>query len=416
VQFIYESIAELDLELKKSGSHLIVLYGNPTDEIPKLVNKLKINAVFVNEDYEPKAKSRDEMVKARLSKIGKPFLCYKDQVIFSGSEVLKENGDSYRKFTPYKNAWLKKLGKAEIASYQPTFKKLNCSVDTHNFSMPTLEEMGFTKSSIAWTAGSKSAHKILSSFSEKIGDYENDRNFPSIKGTSILSPHLRFGTISIRTCLREAMKNRTKGNSTWISELIWREFYQMILDRNPKVETEEFQSKTRGIVWPGKKEHFKAWCQGQTGFPIVDAAMRQLNTTGWMHNRLRMITASFLVKDLLIDWRLGENYFAEKLIDFDLASNNGGWQWCASTGCDAQPYFRIFNPWTQSRKFDESGEFIRKFVPELSALSNKEIHEPHLRKDRSKELKYPKPIVDHKIQRDLALRLFKANELKFTTL
>ena len=235
-----------------------------------------------------------------------------------------------------------------------------------------------------------------------------NRDFPDIDGTSALSPHFRFGTISIREAVRFCDANYNAGTKIWLKELVWREFYQMILDQFPHVAKTAFKPQYADLKWDGKKEHFKAWCEGRTGYPLVDAAMRQLNETGWMHNRLRMIAAMFLTKDLLIDWRKGEKYFEEQLLDFELASNNGGWQWSASTGCDAQPYFRIMNPVSQSKKFDEAGDFIRRFVPELKNIPAKKIHWPHDEGYSSAELNgYSKPIVVHAVQRHKAIRLFK---------
>jgi deoxyribodipyrimidine photo-lyase len=414
VTFIYKSLEELDHNLKKNGSALLVSYGNPQVEIPKLAKTTGASAIFTNEDYEPNAKIRDLNIESKLKKNGVKFLKFKDQVIFNGNELKKKDNSPYQVFTPYKNAWLTKLNSHEMKSYNPNLKHLlpiNLFPILPQF--PSLKKIGFTKSELFIIPGEKSAQKYLDLFADKISDYAKTRNFPSIQGTSMLSVHLRFGTISIRECVRRCYKLSSPHLNVWLSEIIWRDFYQMILDQYPKVITHSFREKYNSMTWPGQHKHFKAWCTGMTGYPIIDAAMRQLNQTGWMHNRLRMIVACFLVKDLLIDWREGEKYFSEKLLDFDLAANNGGWQWCASTGCDAQPYFRIFNPIAQSKKFDPNGDFIRQYVPELQKFSNKDIHFPLDLKNSQMPngfqlgLSYPKPIVDHSVQRIKALQLYK---------
>jgi deoxyribodipyrimidine photo-lyase len=270
----------------------------------------------------------------------------------------------------------------------------------------TLDKIGFQSNSLWLKPGSKAAFERLKNFIKIVDRYDEYRDIPSVEGTSGLSVHLRFGTISIRELIRQSLKKRNKGSQTWLSELIWRDFYFMILDQFPHVVNGAFKTEYDKIQWPGREEHFEAWCDGKTGYPIVDAAMRHFNKTGWMHNRLRMIVASFLVKDLLIDWRKGESYFARYLLDYDLSANNGGWQWCASTGCDAQPYFRIFNPVAQSKKFDPNGEFIRANVEELKDVSSKKIHEP-MESDLFSAQSYLAPIVNHSTQRNLALKLFE---------
>ncbi len=274
--------------------------------------------------------------------------------------------------------------------------------------MPSLSSIGFHPSPLAIEPGEDAARKALTEFRSQIDRYFETRDFPALDGTSGLSPHLRFGTISIREAFRFAIANSSEGAAKWRDELIWREFYQQILWNHPYVVGSSFRPQYRDIEWPGSDTDFEAWCTGRTGYPLVDAAMRCFNATGLMHNRLRMVVASFLVKDLLIDWRRGEKYFADRLLDFDLASNNGGWQWAASTGCDAQPYFRIFNPVSQSRKFDSEGEFIRSWVPELAHLDAKSIHWPH--QGLFGVPGYPAPIVNHDEQRAKALQLFKRIE------
>ena len=399
VDLIFQAIELLRAQLKKHNSDLVVLYGNPAEKIPKLASDLNAQKVYANEDYEPYAKKRDLAVKLKLKKLGKELLSFKDQVIFSGSEILKSDGSPYKVFTPYKKAWLSKLRESDYTEFTPRKLRLVKKDDVRKFNeVKSLAEIGFKKTEFKI----KDAKKILNVFSSKMSSYQKERDFPAVDGTSQISPYLRFGIISVRDCVRLCMPVQ-KSTETWLSELVWRDFYHMILDQYPHVEKEAFLEKYKNIKWLGHSDHFKLWCAGKTGYPIVDAAMRQLNETGWMHNRLRMIVASFLVKDLLIDWRKGESYFAEKLIDYDLASNNGGWQWCASTGCDAQPYFRIFNPDSQSIKFDPDGIFIKKFVPELAALSAKEIHNPQ----QSRPKQYPERIVEHSTQRALALSMYK---------
>ncbi|MCB0366812.1 MAG: deoxyribodipyrimidine photo-lyase [Bdellovibrionaceae bacterium] len=421
VAFIHEALVDLDKGLMSHGGRLIVLHGNPIELIPQLAQELAVEAVFTNEDYEAYAKTRDHQVAKALHNLGVDWHSFKDHVVFSGSEILKSDGTPYRVFTPYKKAWLRALKADHVAEAKPNFKRLASMSPAmaKKWSLPGLPALGFKAVDSGMEATVKAAKKALADFKKQMKAYADRRDFPAEKGTSQLSVYLRFGLISIRSCVRAARETRSKGAQTWLSELIWRDFYQMILDQFPHVESEAFQEKYRNIKWPGKPAHFKAWCKGQTGYPLVDAAMRQLNQAGWMHNRLRMVVASFLVKDLLIDWRKGEEYFATKLLDFDKAANNGGWQWCASTGCDAQPYFRIFNPVSQSKKFDPEGEFIRQWVPELAWFEDKDIHfpsdTPESRRPQGFQIgkDYPAPVVDHQNQRYLALRLFDGTKYLF---
>jgi deoxyribodipyrimidine photo-lyase len=402
--FIYQSLQELDAELKKHSSQLVIAYGKPETEIPRLAKLFSVLEVHASKDYEPKAKARDLTVQKALSC---PFFLHKDQAIHEGLEIATQEGKAFRVFTPYANAWRKNLHhqhyaerSSQGAKYLET-KKIDIAADS-SLEHWTLERMGF-KTTPLWIApGRKAALKQLKSFLPKVSQYKEQRDFPSLEGTSGLSVHLRFGTLSVRECLRSAMASENSG--TWVNELIWRDFYFMILDQFPHVATGAFKRELDQIQWPGKEEHLQAWKEGRTGFPLVDAAMRHFNATGWMHNRLRMVVASFLTKDLLVHWQEGEKYFAAHLLDFDLSANNGGWQWSASTGCDAQPYFRIFNPYSQSKKFDPKGTYIRRFVPELSRMSEKEIHCPPTNELFSL---YPAPIVDHGAQRLKALSLFK---------
>lgn len=410
ITFIHESLRELDKELVRAGSRLIVRHGDPKIIIPDLAKTLQVEAVFTNRDYEPRAKDRDTVVEKKLSAYRIPFHSFKDQVIFEGKEIKTGSGDPYRVFTPYKNTWLSLLRPSYYEERAVDFKRFTprekLRKETNNWS---LEAIGFRRSSLWLEAGPTAAKRRLQNFRATLSEYHRRRNFPAdVNGTSGLSVHLRFGTISVRTLVRFAKTYSSEGSHVWLSEVIWRDFYQMILDQFPYVVHGAFRKDYDTIKWPGKDEHFEAWKEGKTGYPIIDAAMRHFKDTGWMHNRLRMIVASFLTKDLLVDWKKGEAWFAQKLLDFDLAANNGGWQWSASTGCDAQPYFRIFNPVSQSEKFDPEGAFIRQYVPELKKVSNKEIHWPHSPDLFSGGMaSYIAPIVDHGVQRLKALALFK---------
>jgi deoxyribodipyrimidine photo-lyase len=415
VEFIHASLVELDAELRRLGGHLIVRHAAAAEEVPRLAAELEVDAVFVNGDYEPQAIARDNAIAAHLQLAGRQFCSFKDQVIFEENEVLTLAGQTFSVFTPYKNAWLKRMAAEPqcLAPWQvePHAAKLAPAPAGH--ALPSLEDIGFAPTklrALGIPTGMSGANALFENFIARIGAYDEARNFPSVKGASYLSMHLRFGTVSVRHLVRTVNQLAASGAGgagapVWLSELIWREFYAMILFHHPRVVEQAFKPAYDAIAWESGRaadEAFAAWCEGRTGYPLVDAAMAQLNQTGYMHNRLRMVAACFLVKDLGIDWRRGERYFALHLNDFDLASNNGGWQWAASTGCDAQPYFRIFNPVTQSEKFDAQGRFIRRYLPQLAALDNKEIHAPWLVPFMLLEQKgirlgrnYPEPIVDH---------------------
>jgi deoxyribodipyrimidine photo-lyase len=421
VEFIWESIKELKSALQAKGGDLIVRHGNAKDEIPNLAKALQVEAVFINHDYEPDAISRDAHVADRLKNIGIAFHHYKDQVIFEKDEVLSMTGKPYSVFTPYKNMWMKTvndffLRPYPVDTYIQHLAKVDVTLDSED--LMSLESLGFERTNLSQMrlpTGMSGGAQLFADFTDRITRYKEARDFPGIKGVSYLSVHLRFGTISIRHLARIAMQTGGAGAETWLSELIWRDFYFQILHHNPQIaHGKAYKTEFESLPFPNNPDYFKAWCDGKTGYPLVDAAMRQLNNTGFMHNRLRMVAASFLVKDLLIDWRWGERYFAEKLIDFDFSANNGGWQWAASTGCDAQPWFRIFNPTAQSERFDANGRFIRKYVPELEKCNDKEIHAPWLMSTQRQSTigvtisqHYPRPIVDHSIQRGLALDLYK---------
>ena len=417
VEFIWECVRELKSALRDKGSDLIILHGSAVAELPQLAQRLQVQAVFANRDYEPEAVARDAAVASALAAAGIAFHSSKDQVIFEADEVLARNGRPYSVFTPYARQWLAQLTDHDIAPHAIE-EHLSALVPVeHAGPLPSLESLGFVRTSLLnhMPSGMSGAEQLFENFQERIDDYHTARDYPALKGPSYLSVHLRFGTLSIRSIVRHAWYMGGAGAETWLKELIWREFYFMILHHHPRVAAgHAFRQEYDAIRWPGSMEHFAAWCAGRTGYPLVDAAMRQLNQTGYLHNRLRMVVASFLVKDLLVDWHQGEAYFARKLLDFDFAANNGGWQWAASTGCDAQPWFRIFNPVTQSEKFDPHGRFIRKYVPELAACSDHEIHAPwKMSPARQQALgivlgrDYPQPIVDHALQRERALALYK---------
>ncbi|VVE21113.1 deoxyribodipyrimidine photolyase [Pandoraea aquatica] len=419
VAFIHDSVSELAQTLASMGGGLIVRHGDPTKEIPALAKSLGVQAVFAGRDYEPDAVRRDRSVARSLEALDIAFEAVKDQVIFDTSEILTAQGEPYSVFTPYSRAWLKQVRPVDLAPHGRKTDSQRLAKPSHGpGEVPSLASLGFEVPDtrrMAIAAGESGARQLLDDFLPRMAHYHERRDYPAVRGPSYLSVHLRFGTVSIRTLAREAhaamLKGGDAGNGakTWLSELIWREFYFMILHHHPEVVGHAFKPAYDAIEWAtgdAADADFKAWCEGRTGYPLVDAAMRQINQTGYMHNRLRMVTASFLVKDLGIDWRRGEAYFARHLNDFDLSANNGGWQWAASTGCDAQPYFRIFNPITQSEKFDPEGRFIRKYVPELANLSDKAIHAPwrtdaQTLADANVALgrDYPQPVVAHDVAR-----------------
>ena len=432
VEFIRESLVELDQRLAELGqSHdtqgcgLIVRHGVAEHEIPKLAHQLGALAVFASHDDEPSAQLRDNHVRGRLADHGIAFHTGKDHVVFERQEVMTLSGTAFSVFTPYKNAWLRKVNDFYLKAYpvEQYAQHLAPRPDALRQPVPALQDMNFESTnlpSLLILTGESGAQTLLADFLHRIDEYEARRNFPAVKGPSYLSVHLRFGTVSIRQLAREAharMLAGSEGATVWLSELIWRDFYVQVLSNFAHVgQGESFKRDYDAIHWdhgPHGRKLFEAWCEGRTGYPLVDAAMRQLNQTGYMHNRLRMVVASFLCKDLGVDWRWGEKYFATHLNDFDLSANNGGWQWASSSGCDAQPYFRIFNPTSQSEKFDAEGKFIRRYVPELAALSGKSIHAPWL--SGAMELQaagveigktYPAPIVDHAQAREKTLERY----------
>lgn len=376
VDFIHQTIVSLNSQLKELGSSLKVFYSTPERAFKELSSEYTIASVYANHDYEPEAIERDNKIKSFLLKEQIAFKTYKDQCVFEKEEVAKDDGKPYTVFTPYSKKWKQKLNDFYIKAY-PTEKYLKNFYQTKPFDIPSLEAIGFKKTALSMPS--------INVDLEIIRHYKEQRDFPALKGTSRLSVHLRFGTVSVRSLVKIALKH----SEAWLNELIWRDFYMMILYHFPHVVTGAFKPQYNRVIWRNNEQEFKAWREGKTGYPIVDAGMRELNDTGFMHNRVRMIVASFLIKDLLIDWRWGEAYFAEKLLDYDLSANNGGWQWAASSGCDAAPYFRIFNPTEQAKKFDPNYEYIKKWVPEFNTAD------------------YIKPIVDHVPARSRALRVYK---------
>ncbi len=377
VEFIHASLVELDTKLKSLGSRLHVYLGTPVDIFEKLLKKYGVHTIFANSDYEPYARERDSKVESLLHKHGILFQTFKDQVIFERSEVVKENGECYSVYTPYKNKWKEVLKEKPIQHFLSE-KKLDHFVPTKQATFLSLEDIGFQKTNIPFPA--KIIQKKILTY------YKVQRDFPALDATSHLGLHLRFGTVSVRDLAQKAIEIKAE---TWLNELIWREFFMQIMWHNPRVAKEPFKKKYASIPWRTAPQEFKAWCEGKTGYTLVDAGMRELNETGHMHNRVRMVAASFLVKHLLINWQDGEKYFAEKLFDFDLAANNGNWQWVAGCGCDAAPYFRIFNPETQQEKFDKDFKYIQKWVPEY------------------KSSQYSQKIVEHVYARNRALAAFK---------
>ena len=423
VEFIHASLAELDAALDAmaraaggTGGGLIVRHGRAEDEIPRLAAELGVDKVFANRDYEPDAIVRDSRVAQALAEAGIGYEDFKDQVIFERDEVLTQTGKPYSVFTPYKNAWLKKLDDFNVRSYAVEKCAAHLAPKPAGETLPGLAEIGFAPTNLAelnMPVGMSGGKRLFDDFAARIERYKRARDFPAVKGVSYLSTHLRFGTVSIRQLAAHARARGGEGAETWLSELIWRDFYHQILWHHPQVVERAFRPEYDAVKWDDAPELFVAWCEARTGYPIVDAAMRQLNQTGYMHNRLRMIVASFLTKDLGVDWRLGERYFAVHLNDYDLAANNGGWQWAASTGCDAQPWFRIFNPVTQSEKFDPEGRFIRRYLPELARVPDKFIHAPWTMGGIDQSacrtkigVDYPSPIVDHAAARERTLQRF----------
>lgn len=380
VVFIHREVSRLQNELRALGSDILIKHGKPFEIWKQILAEYKVSAVFVNHDYESYGQTRDKQIAGLLQSHGVVFRTFKDIVVFEKNEIVKDNGSPYTVFTPYSKRWKEKLKPFYYKEY-PTSKYFSNFLKAQCSNVPALQQIGFCQ-----TEGQFPENVLKDSL---IKEYHRNRNLPAVNGTSKLSVHLRFGTLSIRKLLGYALAR----NDIFVNELIWRDFYHQILFHFPHVENGAFKSEYDAIEWKNNEEHFEKWCKGETGIPLVDAGMRELNTTGYMHNRVRMVVASFLTKNLLIDWRWGEAYFAAKLLDFDLAANNGGWQWAAGCGTDAAPYFRIFNPITQAQRFDPENVYIRKWVPEVATPS------------------YPKPMVNLKQSREECLKAYR-NALK----
>ena len=436
VEFIVGAVDSLAGAIREAGGRLVSLHAFATRAIPALARALEVQAVFCGRDDEPAALRRDHAVAEALEADGRRLVLVKDNVVFERDEVLTTTGRPFAVFTPYRNAWLKRLTRGDVAEHRPpTGAAAGRFVDTDPGAVAgngtpngdaggthTMAELGFLPTNLrelGIVPGAAGARARLAAFAERIRDYDEQRDYPAVRGSSLLSVHLRFGTVSVREAVRFAIEHGALrdpgfGAAVWLSELIWRDFYFQILHHHPRIVAHAFKPAYDAVPWVRDDAAFAAWCEGRTGYPIVDAAMLQINRTGFMHNRLRMIVASFLTKDLGIDWREGERYFANHLNDYDQAANNGGWQWAASTGCDAQPYFRIFNPVTQSKRFDPQGRFIRMYLPQLSKLGDDDIHAPWLAKPKALAdagvalgKDYPAPIVDHASARAATLARFR---------
>ena len=377
VEFIHNALSEIHDGCLQNGSSLLIQQGHPLDVWQQLIKEYEVAAVYANHDYEPYARERDAQIGRLLKEHGIALQTFKDQVIFEKSEVMKDSGDPYTVYTPYRKRWERQLRSRHLG-HQPSERHLDKLWKMEPFPLPMLMEIGFTESGMQFPGRALREEIVMK--------YDQQRDFPAVDGTSRLSVHLRFGTVSTRQLVKRALEL----NEVWLSELIWREFFMMILWHFPHVVGKAFKQKYEAVPWRQDEADFKRWCTGETGYPMVDAGMRELNNTGFMHNRVRMVAASFLTKHLLLDWRWGEAYFAEKLLDFDLSANNGNWQWAAGCGCDAAPYFRVFNPTTQIQKFDGQHEYIKRWVPELNSLD------------------YPMPMVEHRFARQRALDAYKS--------
>jgi deoxyribodipyrimidine photo-lyase len=428
VEFIRDCLVELDQALQKASANphtgLIVRHGQAVDEIVSLARQLQVQSVFAAHDYEPSALERDRMALGALAHAGIAMHTVKDHVVFEQRELLTRTNTPYTVFTPYKRAWLAQVDEHRLRSHDvlPLIAALAPRPEGLRRDVPSLQDIGFETTNLhqlRMAPGARGGQALFADFFERMDQYHATRDFPAVKGPSYLGVHLRFGTVSIRRLAAAALQASIAGSagaSVWLGELIWREFYFQILANFPHVVQSSFKPAFDAIRWrhgAAADKLFQAWCEGRTGYPIVDAAMAQINQTGYMHNRLRMVAGSFLVKDLGIDWRRGEAYFAEKLNDFDLSANNGGWQWVASSGCDAQPWFRIFNPIRQSEKFDPQGKFIHRYLPQLAALQGDAVHAPWL--GGGVELaaanitlgeNYPMPVIDHAMAREQTLERY----------
>ena len=409
--FLFDCLERLGAELAKKNIPLLIRHGHPESVLPKLVEQTGASLLTFNIDITPFARHRDDIVEQKIRQAGATVIARQDHVMYAPSEVRTKTGGAYSVYTPYRRTWMRKwedeprlpvpCGRLKPAI--PGFARDSVPKIRTNTSQVTRHSLP--------TGGEAAAHRRLDSFlSRSVVNYHIDRDRPDIDGTSRLSPYLRFGAVSVRQCFARAMAAAhaesplEQGVGKWLDELVWREFYSGVLEENPRVLRESYRHDTKNISWNDNPSDFEAWCRGETGYPIVDAGMRQLRSTGWMHNRVRMIVASFLTKDLLIDWRKGERFFFKSLVDGDPASNNGGWQWASSTGTDAQPYFRIFNPTTQGKRWDPDGSYVRKWIPELEHVPTKSIHSPS---EKEPIASYPAPIVDHSKRRKIAIERFK---------
>ena len=417
LSFLFECLDDLTSDIAQVGNRLIIVEGPAETQIPQLMHELSASVLSFNEGTTPFARFRDQSVICSVEKAGHKVLKRRDHVIFSAVDIRSSKGSAYSVYTPYRNAWWKKYSQSDRSNVTPSKRprpiaSLGSISSTKSFVClkNSLEKSGFK-------GGRQAAHSRLNYFLNKpVAHYHQNRDRPDHDGTSRLSMHLRFGTISVRECFRQALDvadrepSHEVGVRRWLDELVWREFYNAILEENPRVLHSNYRQEYDYLNWRNNPKDFSAWCEGRTGFPIVDAGIRQLLSTGWMHNRIRMIVASFLTKDLLTDWKLGERFFFEHLVDGDPASNNGGWQWAASTGTDAQPYFRIFNPWKQSERWDPEGNYIRRWVAELRDVPASNLHSSTSVAQLTAD--YPTPIVDHTSQRHLTLMEYrKAREL-----
>ena len=417
VSFIADILCDIDKQLKEKSGNLLIFYGSAREIIPKIAVALKVKKIFAGIDYEPFGQERDLEIINELKPYGIDLVLQNDHLLISPTEVLKSDGNPYKIFTPYSRIWRKTLQERHLQYHnlidegRYSEAKLNLEIKPLNLDKGVeylLEQIGYRYSPSSDWKINGSISRLDNFVDSHIQDYPIRRDFVGIEGTSKLSPYIRFGVISIRECYKRALE--TKNYGCWINELIWRDFYAAILYHFPETVTQEFLPAYKSLKWIDNQEYLMKWQQGLTGYPIVDAAMRQLKQEGWMHNRARMIVASFFTKDLLLDWRLGERYFSQHLMDYELSSNVGGWQWAASVGTDAQPYFRIFNPTTQSKRFDPDGVYIKKYIPELRDVPIKYIHEPVKYKSF---LSYPEPLVIHDVMRKKALALFSEARRKF---
>jgi deoxyribodipyrimidine photo-lyase len=421
--FLAACLKDLDAQLSKRQIKLLFVAGAPEQVVPAVAQQLGVSRVTFGRDYSPRAKRRDAAVAKSLKELSIETVTTKDRVILEAAEVRTRAGTPYRVYTPYRRAWLERFDESEVepcalppkrrrVGAPPVATVVGRNADDLSLSLESaLQLVNPTAAKSLLGGGERTARRTLKRFIEThIDQYDERRNLTAEDGTSRLSPYLRFGVLSPRRCVAEARNaladQGDAGTSTWLDQIVWREFYIAVLDSFPDVLNASFRAETASIEWADDEDRFRAWCDGKTGYPMVDAGMRQLVAEGWMHNRARMVTASFLVKDLLIDWRRGQRFFAEHLLDADPAANNGGWQWCASTGTDAQPYFRIFNPVRQGQRFDPHGVYVRRWVPELDSVPSKWIHEPW--KAPTTTTDYPMPIVDHQEQRPVTIARFQA--------